>query len=135
MAWAGHHRALSALVGTSKALLYSNGILLMTITFVPFPTAVLAEYINTPQTNVAVMFYSGVWLVVNVAFNVWWQSMLRPIRLLSLSMSDAALTRVTLQTGSGLVLYSSTTVLAYWYPVASLSDYPRLPDLVGRHFR
>ena len=119
LAWAGHHRALSALVGTSRALLYSNGILLMTITFIPFPTAVLAEYINTPQANVAVMFYSGVWLVVNVAFNVWWQSMLRPIRLI-FSLSDAALTRATLQTSSGLLIYSCTTTLAFWFPVASL---------------
>jgi len=120
VAWAGHHRGLSALVGTSKPLLYSNGILLMTVTFVPFPTAVLAEYINTPHANVAVMFYSGVWLAVNVMFNIWWHTMLRPIRLISVAVSDAVLTRATLQTGTGPLIYISTTVLAYWFPVAAL---------------
>src|SRR5215831_83117 len=81
VAWAGHHRALNALVGSSKAFLYANGFLLLTITFIPFPTAVLAEYINTPQANIAVMFYSGAWLVSNVGFNVWWLTIFRPVRL------------------------------------------------------
>lgn len=59
VAWAGHHRALNMLVRSSKAFLYANGLLLLTVTFMPFPTAVLAEYINTPQANIAVMFFSA----------------------------------------------------------------------------
>jgi uncharacterized membrane protein len=59
IAWAGHHRALKLLVTSSKAFLYANGLLLLTITFMPFPTALLAEYINTPQANIAVTFYSA----------------------------------------------------------------------------
>ena len=43
IAWAGHHRALNAMVRSSKAFLFANGFLLLTITFMPFPTAVLAQ--------------------------------------------------------------------------------------------
>jgi len=60
IAWAGHQRALNLMVRSSKGFLYANGFLLLVVTFLPFPTAVLAEYIDTPQANVAVMLYASV---------------------------------------------------------------------------
>ena len=69
----------------------------------PFPTAVLARYINTPQANIAVMLYSAAWFVTNLAFNLWWLSMFRPVHLLSSSLSKAAARKVTKQTISGTV--------------------------------
>ena len=105
------------LVRSSKAFLYANGVLLLTITFMPFPTAVLAEYINTPQANIAVTFYSAAWLLTNISFIVWWLSMFRPVRLLSESVSKAAVKKVTIQMFVGSVLYAATTVLSYSFPV------------------
>jgi TMEM175 potassium channel family protein len=111
---------LNLLVGSSKAFLYANGFLLLTITFVPFPTAVLAEYINTPQANIAVMFYSAAWLVTNVGFNIWWLSIFRPVRLAPVTMSKATVKRATIQIASGLLAYGSTTVISYWFPITAL---------------
>jgi TMEM175 potassium channel family protein len=117
IAWAGHHRALNMLVGSSKAFLFANGLLLLTITFMPFPTAVLAEYISTPQANIAVTFYSAAWLVSNLGFDVWWLSMFRPVRLFAASVSKAVLKKATIQMFVGLVIYAGTTVLSYWFPI------------------
>jgi uncharacterized membrane protein len=78
--WAGHQRGLTLLTRSSKAFLYANGLLLLHITFMPFPTALLAQYINTPQANIAVTFYSASWFVTNLAFNLWWLSMFKPVR-------------------------------------------------------
>jgi TMEM175 potassium channel family protein len=119
VAWAGHHRGLSVLVRSSKAFLYANGLLLLTITFIPFPTAVLAEYINTPQENVAVMFYSAAWLATNVSFHLWWLSMFRPVRLLSTSISHATVRRTTIHMLCGSAVYVVTTVIAYWVPITA----------------
>ncbi|HKB43198.1 MAG TPA: hypothetical protein VKC90_02375 [Chitinophagaceae bacterium] len=41
-----------------KYFLYANGFLLLTIVFFPFPTALLAEYINTEYAMPAIVFYS-----------------------------------------------------------------------------
>ena len=101
------------------AFLYANGLLLLTVTFIPFPTAVLAEYIDTPQANIAVMFHSAAWLVVNAGFNVWWLSMFRPVRLLP-AVSHAAVKRVTIQIVSGLRVYACTAVISYWFPTSAL---------------
>jgi len=120
VAWAGHHRTLNPLAGSSKAFLYANGFLLLTITFIPFPTAVLAQYINTPQANIAVMFYSVAFLALNVGFNIWWLSMFRPVRVFPASASDAAVKSATIKTFSGLPIYAGTTVISYWFPTTGL---------------
>jgi uncharacterized membrane protein len=120
IAWAGHHRALNVLVRSSKPFVYANGVLLLTITFMPFPTALLAAYINTPQANTAVTFYSAAWLVTNLSFIVWWFSMFRPVRLLPTSMSKSTVKTVTIQTFTGCVIYAGTTVLAYWFPITAV---------------
>ena len=90
VAWANHHRGLKILVRSSGALLYANGFLLLTVTFMPFPTAVLAEYINTPQANIAAVFYSAACLGMNLGFNICWLCVRRPVRLLAPSVSKAA---------------------------------------------
>jgi uncharacterized membrane protein len=118
VAWAGHQRGLNALVRSSKAFLFANGLLLLSITFMPFPTAVLAEYINTPQANIAVMFYSATWFVTNLGFNVWWFCMFWPVRLLPASISHAVVRKTTSQMIGGSALYAATTVISYWFPMA-----------------
>src|SRR4029078_1526790 len=45
--WVFHHNIFNLLNKTSRPFLYTNGFLLLTIVFFPFPTAFLAEYINT----------------------------------------------------------------------------------------
>ena len=120
VAWAAHHRFLGALERSSKPFLYANGLLLLTVTFVPFPTAVLAEYIVTPQANVAVMFYSATQLALNLSFVVWMVCMFRPVRLLPASWSTAAVRKLVLQTLAGTAVYVCTTVISYWFPVTGL---------------
>ena len=120
VAWANHHRALKVLVRSSGALLYANGFLLLTITFMPFPTAVLAAYVNTPQANIAVGFYSAGCLAMNIGFNLFWLCILRPVRLLASSVSKAEERRVTRHTLCGFAFYLCTTALSYWSPVTAL---------------
>ena len=111
---------LNGLVRSSKAFLYTNGFLLLTITFIPFPTAVLAAYANTPQANVAVMFNGAAWLLVNAGFNIWWLSILRPVRLLPPSVRGAAAKSITIQIFTALPVYATTIVISYWLPIVGL---------------
>ncbi len=118
--WVNYHKALQMVEHSSPRFLFANGFLLLTITFIPYPTAVLAEYINTPQINIAVMAYCGSSVLVNLGFNLWWQSMLRPKCLLNSSISVAAQNKISMQTFGGFVIYLIITILAYWIPVVSI---------------
>jgi len=50
------------------ALLFANGFLLFLVTAVPFPTAVLAEYLRTPAAPAACQLYAGVFFAIGIAF-------------------------------------------------------------------
>src|SRR6266478_8037148 len=68
--WVNHHE-LMRLAGrtVSYPFLFANGLLLLSVTFVPFPTAILAQYLATADAKVAVAFYCGSFLVNSLAWN------------------------------------------------------------------
>ena len=86
--WANHH-AIFRLVRTSDPrFLYTNGFLLLLVTFVPFPTAILAEYLERPAAPAAAAFYAGTFVLIGVAFRVLWQSAIRERRLLRANVTE-----------------------------------------------
>ena len=71
--WANHHSFLELFRRTDHTFLMLNVIFLMTIAFLPFPTAVLGEYLtDEAQRADAVTFYSiGLLLPAIAWFLVW----------------------------------------------------------------
>src|SRR3989454_9603804 len=51
--WVNHHELLRMVRAVNYPFLFANGFLLLTVTFVPFPTAVVAAYLATPDARVA----------------------------------------------------------------------------------
>jgi hypothetical protein len=43
------------------------------VTFVPFPTALLAEYLLHPEAKVAASIYTGTFLAISLAFALLWR--------------------------------------------------------------
>ena len=64
-----HHHIIFRLVQRTDALLlFANGFLLLIVSAVPFPTAVVAEYLRTPAAPAASALYAGVFVLISVAF-------------------------------------------------------------------
>ena len=70
--WINHHGLFKLVNRVDSRLFFANGLLLMLVSFVPFPTAVLAEYLNGRGANVAAVFYCGTFVLINVAYNLLW---------------------------------------------------------------
>ncbi len=51
--WVNHHELLRMVRGVNYPFLFANGLLLLTVTFVPFPTAVLAANLATTEAKPA----------------------------------------------------------------------------------
>jgi uncharacterized membrane protein len=66
--WVHHHIVFRQVYRADNLLLWVNGFLLLLVSAVPFPTAVVAEYLNTPAAGVASAFYAGVFVFIGVAF-------------------------------------------------------------------
>src|SRR3954470_14320195 len=65
IAWVYHHRLLEAAKHAGTRLLYTNGILLLVVAAVPFPTALLGAYLTTPAALVVCAIYAGYIGVLN----------------------------------------------------------------------
>ena len=64
--WVHHHRLFSLLRRSSDGLLVLNGLHLLTVTVVPFPTALVADYLGRDGGTLAVAVFTG-WAVVMAA--------------------------------------------------------------------
>ena len=71
--WMNHHRMFTHIRRSNDTLLVLNLLLLLGITAVPFPTAVLAANLGTPDQRPAALFYNGVFIVIAVFFNLIWR--------------------------------------------------------------
>ena len=88
--WVNHHVLLDLVREVDHGFLYLNGLLLMFITVLPFPTALVAQYVEDPHNgHLAAAVYCGVCALIAVCFNaVWWYAAARA-RLLHEGVVDA----------------------------------------------
>src|SRR3954447_15493560 len=71
--WVNHHVVLTTIESVDRALLFKNLLLLLTVSFIPFPTAVMAEYLRADSgENLAAAFYAGSFFVMGLAFRQIW---------------------------------------------------------------
>jgi uncharacterized membrane protein len=119
--WILHHNTFNHLDKTSRAFLYSNGFLLFTIVFFPFPTALLAEYINTEYAMPAIVFYGIASVINSFAWFLFIRSINKPKRLLSNSFSDDEYASLKTSNHYAFIIYTATTILAIWFPFTALS--------------
>jgi uncharacterized membrane protein len=68
--WVHHHAIFRLVKGADATLLFANGFFLMLVTVVPFPTAVVAEYLRTPAAPAACTFYAGFFVLISIGFSV-----------------------------------------------------------------
>jgi uncharacterized membrane protein len=71
--WVHHHLVFALIEKNDHRFLYWNGLLLLCVTFVPFPTALLAEYLLHADGKVAANLYTGTFLAISLAFSALWR--------------------------------------------------------------
>lgn len=120
VSWVNHHYLFNTLDKSSRGFLYANGFLLLTITFMPFSTALLAEYIGTEYAKPAIALYCFGGVVNSFGWILLLHAVLRPKLLIHHSVDVEVIHRISRTTKYGMVVYTFATVLAFWFPVAAL---------------
>jgi len=118
--WINHHGFFKYLKTINSRFLYANGFLLLMVTFIPFPTAVLAEYINSPACNVASAFYCGAMVLVSVAFNALWFTTAYKRALVKDEISDALIIKVRNAYWFGFFIYLTSFIVSFFYAITGL---------------
>jgi uncharacterized membrane protein len=113
--WVHHHAIFRLVRGVDATLLFANGFLLMLVTAVPFPTAVVAEYLRTPAAAAACTFYAGFFVLIGIAFMVLlWAAFRKEV--LYPDASPATIARLRRSYRLGPPLYLAATVAATFSP-------------------
>jgi uncharacterized membrane protein len=120
--WANHHAIFKYIRRTDRYFLLIHVFFLMWISFLPFPTAVLAEHLPFPDTRrTAVAFYSAAFVMIALAYNaVWWYAA-RGGRLLDPNADPVAVRTISRRYALGPISYLVSFALAFVNVWASLS--------------
>ncbi|MCI0441928.1 DUF1211 domain-containing protein [bacterium] len=70
--WVNHHRLFTLINSIDDGLISLNVLLLLGITWIPFPTALLAQHLTGPDQYIAATVYSGSYVIIAIVFNVLW---------------------------------------------------------------
>ena len=118
--WVSHHSIFKMVYRANTPFLFANGLLLLLVTVVPFPTSLVTQYLSIPAAALACAFYAGIFVVINVAYNLLWWAATRQRRLLHPSVTPRQVKRLTRHILLGLPVYLLSTLLAFWNPYVSL---------------
>jgi uncharacterized membrane protein len=118
--WMNHHRMFNLIHKSDNGLMLVNLLFLLGITFVPFPTSVLAEYLDTPACQVAAAFYSGTYVVMALLFNLLWRYAARGGRLFSKHADPQQIEAISRAYSVGPLMYLASLAMAFWRPGVSV---------------
>ncbi len=70
--WVNHHRLFNHIRRCDNRLLFLNLLLLLGVTVVPFPTALLSAHLRGGDARVATAVFNGTYVLIAIFFNVLW---------------------------------------------------------------
>ncbi len=125
--WVNHHHMFKLISRSTHAFLMLNVVFLMTICVLPWPTALVADYVRDPDgRTVATADYGGGMTSIAVMFNVVWRYAGTNHRLLVPGIADEALAKMNRSYLAGPVVYGSSTLIAFAQPYVSLAIFAGL---------
>jgi uncharacterized membrane protein len=125
--WVNHHHMFKLIRRSTHAFLMLNVVFLMTIAFLPWPTALVAAYIRDPSgRHVAAVVYGLTMVSIAVMFNLVWHYAAGGGRLLVPGIDQEAIARINRSYLMGPIVYGIATAVAPVNAFLSLSIYAAL---------
>ena len=113
--WVNHHAVVRSIPRTSAIFLFANGFLLLTVAFIPFPTALLGKFMLSDSAAPAVVVYNAVLAAQAVAWILISRSALRGGLARDVD-AEGSLRKNERSAYGALVLYSLLSIIAVWLP-------------------
>lgn len=138
--WINHHLNFTLIRRTDHTLLVLNGLLLLGVTFLPFPTGLVAAHYGHPGARVATAVYAGTFVFISVIWNFLWRYAIREGRLLAKEADPRLVETITRAYRPAVRWYLAAFAIAFVHAPASLTIivalavYFALPDLYQRWF-
>jgi uncharacterized membrane protein len=119
--WVNHHALLDHLKRTDRPVLYLNLLVLMTVVFIPFSTALMADHLKSgADERVAALVYALAFLAMGIAFNLYWTYIVKHRRELGVELADEEVRRMSVGFMIGSPLYAVAVIMAFISPAVVL---------------
>jgi TMEM175 potassium channel family protein len=119
--WVNHHGVVDHLKRANRTVLFLNLLLLFSVTFIPFPTALLAEHLDAGvDEEVAAAVYMGAMSLVAASFSMLWLYITAHRQELGVDLGDEEIRRRTRLFTAGAPVYLVSIGIAFVSPGAVL---------------
>jgi uncharacterized membrane protein len=115
--WVNHHASLQLVNRSSVSFIYANGFLLLTVVFLPFPTALMGEYLSTDHAAPAVILYDATLALQAIGWVLLTIAALHS----QLHRDEKAASTIRDSRKFGYIafaVYSLCAIVAFWFPLS-----------------
>lgn len=123
--WVNHHAVFQHIRRADRTLLFLNLGLLMSVSFLPFPTALLARYVRADDSNahVAAFVYSLTMTFMSIMWSTLWWHATHHEDLLEESLTHEEAHSLMRLTVLGGLIYAATMAIAWISAPATLATF------------
>jgi uncharacterized membrane protein len=120
--WVNHHGVLDHLKRATRPVLYLNLLVLMTVVFIPFSTALMADHLKSgADERAAALVYALTFFAMGVAFALLWTYIMGHRRDLGVQIPDEEVRRTSIAFTIGNPIYAIAVIMAFISPAAVLA--------------
>lgn len=111
--WICHHSIFKFVCKTDPRFMLANGLALLFVAAVSYPTSLLAKFLMTDAASAAAAFYAGYLVVANCAFIILWRTASRNKKLLKDDATNDEIMRLSRSLYTTLPIYVVAALLAF----------------------
>jgi uncharacterized membrane protein len=121
--WVNHNTVMGQIGKVDRMFLFLNVLFLMFVAFIPFPTRLLAVYINSSGASAAAVAFGVTLTVTAIWFNLLWRYAATGRRLLRHDADEALVEGIGRSYLPGPFIYFAATLVGFVSPLASAGLY------------
>jgi uncharacterized membrane protein len=118
--WVNHHKIFKQIYSRNTAIMFSNGLILFLVTTVSYPTALLARFFNGEAASIAVAIYTGIFVLINISYNLLWFIASNNKKLLRPGITNLAIKKIRNNYLYGLPTYLIAFGISFQFPTIAL---------------
>ncbi|BDU26217.1 MULTISPECIES: TMEM175 family protein [unclassified Flavobacterium] len=119
--WVNHHKIFKQIYSRNTGIMFSNGLILFLVSAVSYPTALLARFFNSEASNIAVAIYTGIFVLINISYNLLWYNASSDKKLLRPGITDSAIKKIRNNYLYGFPTYLIAFGVSFQFPSVALA--------------
>lgn len=118
--WVNHHKVFKQIYKRNTGLMFANGLILFLVSLVSYPSALLARFYLSDSKQLSVTIYTGLFVLINLAFNLLWYQAVKDRDLLRPGISEEAIRQLRNNYLYGFPTYLIAFMISFFYPDAAM---------------